>query len=98
MSDDFKVLLVDDESMVRMSITSFAKKASIELDTASNGIEAIEKVKANTYRLILMDILMPEMDGKRATDEIKALPGAAGLKVVAMSAGKFNNILKYKFI
>ncbi len=88
MSNNFKVLLVDDESMVRMSISTFAKKAQIPLDTASNGVEAIQKVKENTYSLVLMDILMPEMDGKTATKEIKTLPGKADLKIIAMSAGK----------
>lgn len=86
--DNFKVLLVDDESMVRMSITNFAKKANIEMDVANNGLEAIEKVKTNSYSIVLMDILMPEMDGKTASKQIKADPSCANLKIVAMSAGK----------
>ncbi len=98
MSDNLKVLLVDDESMVRMSITSFAKKANIELDTASNGLEAIKKVKANTYNLVLMDIYMPEMDGKKATAEIKALPVGSDLKIVAISAGKFFSIIFLTYV
>ncbi len=90
MSDNFKVLLVDDESMVRMSISTFAKKAQIAIDTASNGLEAIQKIKDNTYTFVLMDLLMPEMDGKKATAEIKAIPGKENTKIVAMSAGKLD--------
>jgi CheY-like chemotaxis protein len=72
-----------------MSISTFAKKAQIALDTASNGLEAIQKIKENSYNFVLMDLLMPEMDGKKATAEIKAIPGKESTKIVAMSAGKF---------
>ena len=88
-SDKMKILLVDDESMCHMAISSFAKKLAIDLDYAKNGVEAVDKVKSNnTYNLILMDMYMPDMDGKKATEEIRKLPDGGNLHIIAMSAGK----------
>ncbi len=91
-SNPMKILLVDDESMCHMAIKSFAKKLGIEIDSAKNGLEALDKMKANNnYNLILMDMLMPDMDGKKATQEIRKLPEGLSQLIVAMSAGIINN-------
>jgi CheY-like chemotaxis protein len=88
-SDKMKILLVDDESMCHMAISSFAKKLGIDLDYAKNGVEAVDKVKSNnTYNLILMDMYMPDMDGKKATEEIRKLADGATQHIIAMSAGR----------
>ncbi len=83
-----KVLLVDDESICHMSMKSFARKLGIDLDSAKNGLEAVEKVKLNMYNLVLMDMIMPEMDGKEAANAIRKLPKGNTYNIVAMSAGK----------
>lgn len=82
-----KVLLVDDESICHMSMTSFAKKLNVALDGAKSGAEAIEKVKSNTYNLILMDMIMPEMDGKQTCQTMRELPECINNTIIAMSAG-----------
>lgn len=87
-SDKMRVLLVDDESMCHMSISSFAKKLGVEFDGAKDGQEAIEKVKENSYNLILMDMIMPGMDGKQTVEEIRNLTNGQTHTIVAMSAGK----------
>lgn len=89
-NDKMKVLLVDDESICHMSISSFAKKLNIELDIANDGIEAISKAKVNIYNLILMDMIMPGMDGKRATEEIRSLSNGQSHIIVSMSAGNYH--------
>ena len=91
-SDKMKILLVDDESMCHMAISSFAKKLGIDLDYAKNGVEAVDKVKGNTYNLILMDMYMPNMDGKQATNEIRKLEGGSAQQIIAMSAGKIISV------
>ena len=57
------------------------------VDIASNGKEAIEAVKNNTYDLILMDCQLPEMDGYEATKEIRKLEGnKRHTPIIAMTA------------
>lgn len=65
-----KILIVDDEELIRSVIKEYALLEGYEVDEASNGIEAIEKTKVNNYNLIIMDIMMPKLDGYQAVKEI----------------------------
>ncbi len=58
-----KALVVDDSLTVRIYHSSLLKKFGYEVDTAENGMEALEKVLKEKYDLILSDINMPVMDG-----------------------------------
>ncbi|AGH95141.1 sigma-54-dependent transcriptional regulator [Pseudobdellovibrio exovorus] len=70
-----RTLIVDDESELRKSVASILKNTNLqvefEIEEASNGLEALEKVKSQPYGLILMDVRMPEMNGLEALKEIK---------------------------
>lgn len=58
-----KVLIIDDERMIRITTSILLKKHSIETFCASNGKEGLELAKQEKPDLILLDILMPDMDG-----------------------------------
>ncbi len=68
-----RVLVVDDEKLIRDVIKEYLLLENMEVDEASNGIEAIEKVKSKDFDIIIMDIMMPKMDGYTACREIKKL-------------------------
>ncbi len=68
-----KVLIVDDEALIRDVIKEYLLLDDIKVDEASDGKEALEKVKVNDYSLIIMDIMMPHMDGYQACKEIKKI-------------------------
>lgn len=72
-----KVLVVDDEEGIRHVIREYLENETYEVREATNGSEALELVKENDYDLIIMDIMMPVMDGFMAVGaiaKIKAIP------------------------
>lgn len=66
-----KILIVDDEKLIRTVIKEYAELEGYETDEAENGQEAIEKCKNESYDLIIMDIMMPKLDGYQAVKEIR---------------------------
>lgn len=68
-----KVLIVDDEKLIRDVIKEYLRIENYEIEEAENGLEAIEKVKINNFDIIIMDIMMPKMDGYQACKEIKKI-------------------------
>lgn len=66
-----KILVVDDEELIRNVIKEYLTMENYTVDEACNGEEAIAKTKVNDYNLIIMDIMMPKMDGYQACKEIK---------------------------
>lgn len=66
-----KLLIVDDETKIQLVLKEYAEFEGYEADTASNGMDAIKMAKENDYDLIIMDIMMPGLDGFSAVKEIK---------------------------
>ena len=66
-----KILIVDDEEKIRAMITKYARHEGFETDEAGDGMEAVEKCEKNDYDLVIMDVMMPELDGFSAVKEIK---------------------------
>jgi len=78
-----KVLIVDDEINIREVIVEYIKEFGFLADTASNGEEAIEKVRQTSYDLVIMDLMMPILDGFSATKAIKAF---SNVPIIILSA------------
>jgi two-component system alkaline phosphatase synthesis response regulator PhoP len=74
-STGHKVLLVDDEPDILAFIKYNLQKEGYQVDTAGNGREAVEKAKADPPDLILLDVMMPEMDGIETCVELREIPG-----------------------
>lgn len=67
----YKILVVDDEKMIRELIIKYGKFEGYEVDEACDGMEAIEICKSSTFDLIIMDVMMPELDGFSTCKEIR---------------------------
>lgn len=91
----FRILMAED-NLINIRLTKLVlEKTGHKVDVAENGIEAINKLKANEYDLVLMDIEMPVMDGIEATRRIRA--GEAGkekkdITIIALTAHAINEI------
>jgi DNA-binding response OmpR family regulator len=79
-----KILVVDDEEKIRSIIRKYGEFEGYEVAEASDGMDAIEKVRANSdYDVIIMDVMMPELDGFSACSEIKKIKD---IPVIMLSA------------
>jgi two-component system, chemotaxis family, chemotaxis protein CheY len=88
-----RILLVDDSSLVRLYYRNILEKAGFEVEQAINGIEAIEKVQAQPFDLVVVDVNMPKMDGfsflralRRSAPTVATLPAL----VITTESGEYD--------
>lgn len=75
-----RILIVDDNDMNRVVLRSLMKDNEVKIDEADSGEECLNKCSANAYDLILMDYMMPRMDGKETLHRLKEMKDAPGAK------------------
>ena len=78
-----RVLVVDDEEKIRNVIKEYAEFEGYEIDEASDGMEAIAKCKSENYDIIIMDVMMPKLDGFSSIKEIRK---TKNIPVIMLSA------------
>ncbi len=78
-----KILVVDDEDKIRAVIRKYGEFEGYEIYEASNGMDAVEMCRENDYDLIIMDVMMPELDGFSACGAIKKIKD---IPVIMLSA------------
>ncbi len=99
------ILVVDDERIVRQSLSNWLKEEGYDVETAENGSVAFDKIKKNNYDLVLADIKMPEMDGiellgksKRIDPDLQFIVMTAyasvDTAVTAIKDGAFDYVVK----
>ncbi|MDR1485213.1 MAG: response regulator [Planctomycetaceae bacterium] len=80
------ILLVEDNKINQLVARELLKRKGFEVDVASNGRIAVEMIRLKDYKLVFMDIQMPEMDGFQATEAIRKDQKYANLPILAMTA------------
>jgi DNA-binding response OmpR family regulator len=100
-----KILVVDDDAIVLNLLKRFLEKKNYEVLTAANGLEAMEQVRKEAPRIVLLDIYMPRKSGLEVLKEIKEFNPDIGVIMVtavtdeavgrsALTMGAFDYILK----
>jgi CheY-like chemotaxis protein len=79
------ILVVDDDLQVRRAMEIMLGHSGYRILLAESGEEAIERVASSLPDLVLMDVMMPEMDGYEATERIRQLPGGDQLPIIFLS-------------
>lgn len=80
-----RVLLAEDHRLNREVTAELLHNAGLDVDAAINGIEAVAMAAHNSYDAILMDVKMPTMDGLRAAQAIRLLPGYGEVPIIALT-------------
>ncbi len=69
-----RVLVADDDQSIRQLVQTVVRRENIEVDTAFDGQDTIEKLQENEYDLILLDLMMPRVDGFGVIEYLKSHP------------------------
>ena len=83
---DTKILIVEDHRDSREALRALFEAYGYQVVEAHNGRVAIERARSDRPNLILMDIMMPELDGFDAARHIRAIPGHEQTPIIAVSA------------
>jgi two-component system alkaline phosphatase synthesis response regulator PhoP len=86
MSEKKKVLVVDDEPDFAAIVQTNLEKEGFEVEVAYNGVEGLEKVYSNPPDAIVLDIMMPEMDGYAVCKALKSDEKCAAIPVILLTA------------
>jgi len=81
-----RILIVDDDEMVRMALVELLKPEGYILDAAGSGKEALIKIDENRYDLMMFDIIMPEIDGFELCKRVRAREDCKEIPVVFLTA------------
>lgn len=85
-NEHYRILLVDDEPDVLEFIGYNLKKEGFQVATASNGKDGIQKARKFNPHLIILDVMMPKMDGIETCNEIKQMPDLANVLILFLTA------------
>lgn len=84
--NQFKVLLVDDELDILEFLSYNLEKEGYEVFTAKNGVEALKIAEKEVPHLIILDVMMPEMDGITACEELRKMPALSSTVIAFLTA------------
>lgn len=82
-----RILIVDDDDAIRALLMTVLRRRGFRVDTARNGIEALERLAACRYSLIVLDLMMPRMNGHEVLAHLSSLPANARPFVIVLTAG-----------
>lgn len=81
-----KVLIIDDEEVIRLSCVRILEEGDYETDVASNGFDGLTKIKESSYDVLILDIMMPKIDGLEVLQRVKeSYPEIAVIMVTGLS-------------
>ncbi len=81
-----KILIVDDDSGIRMLLSKFLEREGFEILIAEDGLKGVDEAKANQPDLIILDVIMPRMDGLTAARLIKFYKPLQDVPIIFLTA------------
>lgn len=84
--DGGRVLVVDDEPAIRVLVAKIVDRAGLPVDTASDGSEAIARMEATSYSVVVVDLMMPIIDGFGVVEYVRKMKGPRPVVIVASAS------------
>ncbi len=84
--DKIRILVVDDEPDFALLVQGNLQKEGFEVDVAYNGVEGLEKIRQNPPDAVVLDVMMPEMDGYEVCSEMKKDDRFADIAILMLTA------------
>ena len=81
-----RILIADDDQAIRQLLLTIMQREHLDADAVSDGVEAIEKLEENDYSVILLDLMMPRLDGFGVVDYLRENPPAVKPVVLVITA------------
>jgi CheY-like chemotaxis protein len=82
-----RILIVDDDDPIRALLMTVLRRRGFHADSARNGLEAVELLAACRYSLVVLDLMMPRMNGYEVLDHVGKMPAATRPFVLVLTAG-----------
>lgn len=95
MSEGRRILVVDDDRALAESLSDILEELGNSCDVAFTGEEAVKKARGDTYDYVLMDIMLPKMNGVEAFREVKKI--SSDIKVVLMTGYSVEDLIQKAF-
>jgi CheY-like chemotaxis protein len=80
------VLVVDDEPMIRELVVDALRESGFEVQSAGHGLQALEVLRGWVPRVIVLDLMMPKLDGVGFTESLRSEPRLASIPVLLVTA------------
>jgi CheY-like chemotaxis protein len=84
--DRFDILLVEDEPVIRELVRNMLSDGPVTVECASNGAEGLKLARTRTFRLILLDVVLPQLDGITVCRMLKSDPATAKIPLYMLTA------------
>lgn len=86
MARQFKILVVDDEPNILISLKFLLGEVGYDVRVAKDGVEALAEIQKDKPDLVLLDVMMPKLDGFSVCRTIKSTPELSGIQVIMLTA------------
>jgi DNA-binding response OmpR family regulator len=81
-----RILIAEDEANIVESLSYILQRAEFEVDIAANGLDALDRLRRSTFSVLILDVMMPEMDGFDVLRAVRADRELARLPVIVLTA------------
>ena len=81
-----KVLIVDDEQNIAISVEYLMRREGFDVSVAKDGEEGLAMIRSTKPDLVLLDVMMPKMDGFQVCSEVRADASLAGVRIIMLTA------------
>jgi CheY-like chemotaxis protein len=87
MEDEKRILIVDDDAAIRTLLLTILRRRGLPVDTAKHGAEAVERLGRCRYALMLLDLMMPVMNGWQVLDQVASMDAKMRPAIILLTAG-----------